>query len=81
MLDRDPVNCLLLDLTVIYLISIVHMNEIFVQIEKKFKVMTSGGRGWSVNWGTPDKKGGHKGHIFAAVLYGWPLRSSGVTTC
>ena len=38
-------NCLLLDLTVIYLMSIVHMVKIWVEIAKKIEMRTSGGRG------------------------------------
>ena len=38
-------NCLLLDLTVIDLMSIVHMDQIWVEIAKNFEMRTSGGRG------------------------------------
>ena len=38
-------NCLLLDLTVIDLMSIVHMDEIWVEIAKNFEMRTSGGGG------------------------------------
>ena len=38
-------DCLLLDLTVIDLMSIVHMDKIWVEIAKKFEMRTSGGRG------------------------------------
>ena len=39
-------NCLLLDLTVIDLMSIVHMDEIWVEIAKNFEMRTSGGGGF-----------------------------------
>ena len=38
-------NCLLLDLTVIDLMFIVHMEEIWVEIAKNSEMRTSGGRG------------------------------------
>ena len=38
-------NCLLLDLTVIELMSIVRMDKIWVEIAKNFEMRTSGGRG------------------------------------
>ena len=38
-------NCLLLDLTVLDLMSILHMDKIWVEIAKKFEMRTSGGRG------------------------------------
>ena len=50
-------NCLLLDLTVIDLMSIVHMDKIWVEIAKNFEMRTSGGEG-----------GSKKGQIFADVL-------------
>ena len=41
-------NCLLSDLTVIYLMSTVHMDKIWVEIAKKFEMRTSGGGGGGV---------------------------------
>ena len=46
-------NCLLLDLTVIDLMSIVYMDKIWVGIAKKFEMRTSGEGGWSVISDTP----------------------------
>ena len=46
-------NCLLLDLTVIDLISIVHIDTIWVEIAKIFEMRTSGGGGSSVISDTP----------------------------
>ena len=69
-------NCLLLDLTVIDLISIAHMDTIWVEIAKIFEMRTSGGRGGFSDLGHPRTRGGggvKKGQIFADVLYGWPL--------
>ena len=70
-------NCLLLDLTVIDLISIVHLDTIWVEIAKIFEMRTSGGRGGVFSdFGHPRTRGGggvKKGQIFADVLYGWPL--------
>ena len=58
--------------------SIVHMDEIWVEIAKNFEMRTSGGEGGStVISDTPGRGGGggvKKGQIFADVLYGWPLR-------
>ena len=70
-------NCLLLDLTVIDLMSIVqlHMDEVWVEIANNFEMRTSGGRGSTVISDTPGRGGGggvKKGQIFADVLYGWP---------
>ena len=70
-------KCLLLDLTVIDLISIVHIDTIWVEIAKMFEMRTSGGEGGVFSdFGHPRTRGGggsKKGQIFADVLYGWPL--------
>ena len=66
-------NCLLLDLTVIDLMSIVHLDKIWVEIAKNFEMRTSGGRGVFSDFGHPRTRGVKKGQIFADVLYGWPL--------
>ena len=50
-------NCLLLDMTVIDLISIVHMDTIWVEIAKIFEMRTSGGEGSSVISDTPGRGG------------------------
>ena len=50
-------NCLLLDLTVIDLISIVHIDTIWVEIAKIFEMRTSGGGGSSVISDTPGRGG------------------------
>ena len=67
-------NCLLLDLTAIDLISIVYINTIWVEIAKIFEMRTSGGRGVFSDFGHPGRggRGVKKGQIFADVLYGWP---------
>ena len=56
-------NCLLLDLTVIGLISIVHMGTIGVEIAKIFEMRTSGGGGGGVfsDFGHPWTRGGGGG--------------------
>ena len=65
-------HCLLLDLTVIDLMTI----EIWVEIAKNLEMRTSGGGGGSQSFRTPPDEGGRggvkKGQIFADVLYGWP---------
>ena len=69
-------NCLLLDLTVIYLMYIVHMVKIWVEIAKKYEMRTSGGRGVFSDCGHPRTRGGggvKKGKIFVDVPYGWSL--------
>ena len=68
-------NCLLLDLTVIDLMSIVYMEKIWVEIAKILKCGRPGGGGSSVISDTPGRggRGVRKGQIFAYVLYGWPL--------
>ena len=70
-------NCLFLDLTVIELMSIVHMDKIWVEIAKNFEMRTSGGRGVFSDFGHPRTRGegggSKKGKFFADVLYGWPL--------
>ena len=54
-------NSLLLDLTVIDVISMVHMDKIWVEIAKKFEMRMSGGGGSSVISDTPDEgEGGQK---------------------
>ena len=54
-------NCLLLDLTVIDLISIVHMDKIWVEIAKNFEMRTSGGRGGSSVISDTPVRGGEGG--------------------
>ena len=66
-------NCLLLDLTVIDLVSTVHCSygKIVVEIANSFEMRTSGGD----DFGHPRTRRGRgvkKGQIFADVLYGWP---------
>ena len=51
-------NCLLSDLTVIDLISIVHIDTIWVEIAKIFEMQTSGGRGVFSDFGHPRTRGG-----------------------
>ena len=52
-------NCLSLDLTVIDLISIVHMDTIWVEIAKIFEMRTSGGGGgFFSDFGHPWTRGG-----------------------
>ena len=51
-------NCLLLDLTVIYLMSIVHMVKIWVEIAKKLKCGRPGGGGVFSDCGHPRTRGG-----------------------
>ena len=67
-------NYLLLDLTVIDLMTI----ENLVEIAKNLEMRTSGGGGGVVSdFGHPrTRRGGgvKKGQIFADVLCGWPLR-------
>ena len=58
-------NCLLLDLTVIDLISIVHMDKIWVEIAKNFEMRTSGGRGVKKEQMFADV-------LYAFIFYGWP---------
>ena len=68
-----------LNLTVIDLMSIVHMEKIWVEVAKNFEMRTSGGRGGLQWFRTPPDEGGRgvkKGQIFADVLYGWPLIAS-----
>ena len=50
-------NCLMLDITVIDLISIVHIDTIWVEIAKIFEMRTSGGGGSSVISDTPGRGG------------------------
>ena len=68
-------NFLLLDVTVIDLVYIVHMDEIWVKITKILRCGCLGGGDWPVISDTPRKGGGgvKKEKIFADVLYGWPL--------
>ena len=54
-------NCLLLHLTFIYLMSIVHMVKIWVEIAKKFEMRTSGGRGGSSVIADTPGRGGEGG--------------------
>ena len=55
-------NCLLLNLTVIGLISIVHMDKIWVEIAKKFgNADVRGGRGVFSDFGQPQTRGGEGG--------------------
>ena len=74
-------NCFLLNLTVIDLISIVHMDKIWAEIAKNFEMRTSGGLQC---FRTPPEEGGggvKKGQIFADVLYGWPHRANSRVGC
>ena len=66
-------NRLLLDITVIDLMSIVHVDKSssWVEIAKNLEMRTSGG-GVVSNFGHPRTRGVQKGQIFADVLYGWP---------
>ena len=64
-------NCLLLDLTVIDLITIVHMDKIWVEIAKNFEMQTSGGRGVFSDFGHPQTRG--EGGQKRAHLCGRPL--------
>ena len=68
-------NCLMIDLTVIDLMFIVHMDKIWVEIAKNFEMRTSGGGGLLVISDIPGRggRGVKKGQIFADILYGWPL--------
>ena len=50
-------NCFLLNVTVIDLISIFHMDKICVKIAKNFKMQTSGEGGSSVISDTPGRGG------------------------
>ena len=72
-------NCLWLDLTVIDLISIVHMGTIWVEIAKIFEMRTSGGRGSSVISDTPGRGGeggSKKGKFLRTSFMDGPLCSS-----
>ena len=74
-LNLSPMNCLLLDLTVIDLLSIGHMEKIWVQITKNFG-MWSRGRGLVSDIGHPRTRGrgSKKGKFWHVdVLYGLPL--------
>ena len=79
-LNSSPIflNCLLLDLTVIELMSIVQCTEFGLKLQKIFEMWTSGGRGWSVNSDTPGRGEGRGGSkrtdILVDALYGWPLK-------
>ena len=77
-------NRLFLDIAVIDLMSIVHVDKIWVEIVKNFEMRTSGGGGGGggggvvSDFGHPRTRGGGGegvkiGQIFADVLYGWPL--------
>ena len=72
-------NCLLLDLTFIYLMSIVHKVKIWVEIAKKFEMRTSGGGGSSVIADTPGRggRGGQKRENFC----GRPLWTAPKVVC
>ena len=50
-------NCLLLDLTIVDLMSNVHMDKIWVKIEKNFKCGRPGGGGSPVILDTPGRGG------------------------
>ena len=54
-------NCLLSDLTVIDLMSIVHTDKIWAEIAKNFEMRTSGGRGGLCRVRTPPDEGGRGG--------------------
>ena len=62
-------NCLLLDLTVIDLISIVHMDKIWVEIAKNFEMRTSGGGGSSVISDTPGRGGSKRANFCGRPLW------------
>ena len=65
-------NCLLLDLTVIDLTSIVHMDKFWVEIAKYFEMRTSGGRGgFYSDFGHPRTRG--EGGQKRANFWGRPL--------
>ena len=66
-------NCSLLDLTIIDLMSIVHMDKIWVEIAKKFEMRTSGGRGVFSDFGHPRTRGGARGGQKRANFCGRPL--------
>ena len=71
-------NSLLLDITVLDLMSIVHVDKIWVEIAKHFEMRTSGGGGGVVSdFGHPGRggRGVKKGQILADVLHGWPLNT------
>ena len=54
-------TCMLLDLTVIDLMSIVQMDKIWVKIAKNVEMRTSGGRGGLQRSRTPPDEGGGGG--------------------
>ena len=68
-------NRLLIDQTVIEIMSIVHIDRICVEIVKNFEMRMSGGGVVVSDLGHPRTRGrgAKKGQIFADVLYGWPL--------
>ena len=68
-------NCLLLDMTVIDLISIVHMDTIWVEIAKIFEMRTSGGGGVFSDFGHPRTRaegGSKKGKFLRTSLVDGP---------
>ena len=56
-------DCLFLDLTVIDLMSIVHLEKIWVEVAKNFEMRTSGGRGVFSDFGHPRTRGGEGGSV------------------
>ena len=58
-------NCLLLDLTVIDLMSSVHVDKILVEIAKNLEMRTSGG-GVVSDFGHPRTRGGGRGVLKSA---------------
>ena len=70
-------NCLFFDLTVIDLMSIVHIWTKFgLKLQKNLKCGRPGGGGVVSDFVHPRTRGGggvKKGQILADVLYGWPL--------
>ena len=69
-------NCLLLDLTVIDLSSIVHVDKIWVEIAKNFEMRTSGGRGVFSDFGHPRTRGeggSKKGKFLRTFFMDGPL--------
>ena len=68
-------NCLLLDLTVIDLMSIVHMDKIWVEIAKKLKCGRPEGGGSSVIADTPGRRGEEGANFCGRPLWMAPYQS------
>ena len=62
-------NSFLLDPTVIDLMSIVHMDKIWVEVAKKLRCRRLGGGGWSVISDTPGGGGGSKKGEFLQISF------------